>query len=86
MQEYIHNMTVDDPSASHIPKVVDYFTVEPYKAYLIMEFVDGTTPAKNTYKEVADTLQWLRSVPAPAGAKIGFVGGGPARHDIFKDF
>jgi hypothetical protein len=70
-------------SAPRIPKVVDYFTIEPYKAYLIMEFVDGTTPANNACKEVADTLQWLRSVPAPTGAKIGFVGGGPACHDRF---
>ena len=43
-------------------------------------------PTNNAYKQVADALQWLRNVPAPAGAKIGSVGGGPARHRLFKDF
>lgn len=85
-QEYIHSMTLNHPSAPRVPRVVDYFAFEPCKAYLVMEFVNGTTPTNDACKEVADALQWLRNVPTPAGAKIGSIGGGPARHDIFKDF
>lgn len=85
-QEYIHSMTLNGPSAPRVPRVVDYFTVDPNKAYLIMEFVDGTTPTNDACKGVADTLQWLRNIPAPTDSKIGSIGGGPARHDIFKDF
>jgi hypothetical protein len=85
-QEYVHSMMLDDPSAPRVPSVVDYFTVDPNKAYLVMEFVDGTTPTNDACKGVADALQWLRNVPAPTDAKIGSIGDGPARHDIFLDF
>ncbi|KAK0216045.1 hypothetical protein IW262DRAFT_1464535 [Armillaria fumosa] len=40
-----------------------------------MEFTDAS-PANNPYKEVYNALKWLRSVPAPFGAKIGIVGDG----------
>jgi len=85
-QEYIHSITLNDPSAPRVPKVVEYFTVEPYDAYLVMELIEGSPPADNAYKKLADALQWLYDVPAPTGAKIGSIGGGPARHDIFQDF
>ena len=85
-QEYIHSMTLNDLNAPRVPSVVDYFAVDPNKAYLVMEFIDGTTPTNDAHKEVADALQWLRNVPTPTDAKIGSIGGGPARHDIFLDF
>lgn len=86
-QRYIYNKAIADPSAPRVPAVVDYFTdVEECKGYLVTELIDAATPADNAHEMVASALQWLRSVPAPHGATIGTVGGGPARHETFKDF
>ncbi|KDQ09002.1 hypothetical protein BOTBODRAFT_179341 [Botryobasidium botryosum FD-172 SS1] len=85
-QKYIHSMAIGDPSAPRVPEVVDYFTPDQCTAYLVMEFIDNTTPADNAPEKVADALRWLASVPAPAGLTIGSVGGGPARHRLFKDY
>ncbi|KAG8894593.1 hypothetical protein FRB99_001110 [Tulasnella sp. 403] len=84
-QRYIYSMAVDDPNAPRVPEIVDYFT-EQWMAYLVMEFIGATTPADDAHKMVADALQWLRDVPAPPGARMGSVGGGPARHRVFKNY
>ncbi|KAK0195135.1 hypothetical protein F5146DRAFT_1024339, partial [Armillaria mellea] len=85
-QKYLHSMAVDDPSAPHVPEVVDYFTPKQQMAYLVMEFIDAITPADNAHEEIANALRWLSNVPTPAGVTIGSMGGGPARHRLFKDF
>ncbi|KDQ10822.1 hypothetical protein BOTBODRAFT_163481 [Botryobasidium botryosum FD-172 SS1] len=85
-QRYIHGMTIDDPSAPRVAEVIDYFSPERRMAYLVMELIDHTTPADNALEKVAAALQWLASVPAPAGLTLGSVGGGPARHKLFKHY
>jgi hypothetical protein len=79
-------MTANDPSAPRVARVVDYFSSEQQIAYLVMEFIDATTSANNAPEKVADTLQWLRHVPLPPDAIIGPVGGGYARHTLFKEY
>jgi hypothetical protein len=85
-QKYLHSMAVNDPSAPRIAKVVDYFTPKQQMAYLVMEFIDDTTPADNAHEKVADALRWLHNVPAPSGVIIGSVGGGRARHELFNNY
>ncbi|KAM6503340.1 hypothetical protein JOM56_000283 [Amanita muscaria] len=85
-QRYIHSMTVNDPSAPRVAKVVDYFSPKQQMAYLVMEFIDAATSADNAPEKVADALQWLRRVPAPHDVVIGSVGGGRARHRLFRDY
>ncbi len=85
-QKYLYSVAVNDPNAPRIPKVVDFFISKQHKAYLVMEFIGGATPANNAPEKVADALQWLRNVPAPPGVIIGAVGGGPARHTLFKEY
>ncbi|KIL62684.1 hypothetical protein M378DRAFT_128508 [Amanita muscaria Koide BX008] len=77
-------MTVNDPSAPRVARVVDYFSPKQQMAYLVMEFIDTATSADNAPETVADALQWLRRVPAPHDVIIGSVGGGP-RHKLFRD-
>ncbi|KIL62728.1 hypothetical protein M378DRAFT_165392, partial [Amanita muscaria Koide BX008] len=77
-------MAVNDPSAPRVARVVDYFSPKQQIAYLVMEFIDAATSADNAPEKVADALQWLRRVPAPHDVIIGSVGGGPARHKLFR--
>ncbi|KDQ05788.1 hypothetical protein BOTBODRAFT_39967 [Botryobasidium botryosum FD-172 SS1] len=83
-QKYIHSMTIDDPSALRVLKVVKYFAPEGRMAYLVMGFIDHATPADGAPEKVADAL--IASVPAPAGLVLGSVGDGPASHRVFKDY
>ena len=84
--QYISGLTDGDTSAPRIPKVYDYITSDYQKAYLVMEYIEaGHTPARHAPEKVAETLRWLRGLPAPPGVMIGPVGGGPTCHRIFKD-
>jgi hypothetical protein len=88
-QQYIYEKAVNDPSAPRIPKIYDYFRNpdEMPMAYLVMEYIDvQPIPPRSVPEKVAEALQWLRQVPAPPDVRIGSVGGGPARHTVFKDF
>jgi len=86
-QQYIANLADGDASAPHVPKVYDYFTVEDKMAYLIMEYIEAqSTLPRDAPEKVAEALQWLRDLPAPSDVTIGPVGGGPARHALFKNY
>ena len=61
----------------HIPSSV--FVLDILHLHLL------PTPARNAPEEVAKALQWLRGLPAPPDVAIGPVGGGLARHALFKD-
>ncbi|TDL16482.1 hypothetical protein BD410DRAFT_902013 [Rickenella mellea] len=84
-QKYIYNMTLNDPHAPRVPEVIDYFVVDGRMAYLVMEFIDATSPADDAYEKVAAAVQWLSEVQVPPDVVIGSVGGGPASHKLFKD-
>jgi len=85
-QEYIFEMTVGDPTAPRVPKIYEYFTPGGRMAYLVMEYIDAeSASAWSTPRQVTEALQWLRDLPAPRDAVVGTVGGGYARHRIFKD-
>ena len=85
-QQYIYEKAVGDPSAPRIAKVYDFFSPEHKMAYLVMEYIDAEpTLARNAPEKVAKALQWLRNLPAPPDVAIGPVGGGLARHALFKD-
>ncbi|KAF8313481.1 hypothetical protein DL93DRAFT_2228540 [Clavulina sp. PMI_390] len=86
---YLYDKALEDPSAPRIPKPIDYFDhlIGNWRcAYIVMEHIQGAQPAKSAPQQVAEALQWLHSVPAPPGVVIGTVGGGPARHKVFKDY
>ncbi|KAI6015593.1 hypothetical protein EDC04DRAFT_2578344 [Pisolithus marmoratus] len=85
-QKYVHHMAINDPSAPRVPEVVAYFAPDGRMAYLVMEFIDATTPADGAYEKVADALQWLSKIPVPPDVAIGSVGGGRARHRLFKNY
>ncbi|KAJ7054758.1 hypothetical protein C8F01DRAFT_1323392 [Mycena amicta] len=82
-QKYVYEQSVDDPNAPRVPRVVEYFVKLPM-AYLVMELIDAVGDAGNAHEQVARALRWLRSVPVPQNAKMGAIGGGCARHRIFK--
>jgi hypothetical protein len=86
-QKYIYEIAITDPSAPRVAMVYDYFTPDLQTAYLVMEYIDAkSTPARNAPEMVAEALQWLRHLPPPPEVTIGSVGGGPARHALFKDY
>ena len=86
-QQYIAKLADGDANAPHVPKVYDYFTVEDKMAYLVVEYINpGSTLARDVPEKVAEGLQWLRGLPAPSDATIGPMGGGLARHKVFKDY
>jgi len=86
-QQYIANLADGDASAPHVPKVHNYFTIEDKMAYLVMEYIEAKpTLPRDTPEKVAEALQWLRDLPAPSDVTIGPVGGGLARHKLFKNY
>ncbi|KAF8335922.1 uncharacterized protein EI90DRAFT_277264 [Cantharellus anzutake] len=93
-QAYLYELAIRDPDAPIIPRVITYF-IHDYVAYLVSEFIDAPTigtwlectdPSQHAlgYCAVANALDWLRRVPAPPDTLIGQLGGGPARHKLFK--
>jgi len=52
---------------------------------LVTERIDPILPANTSPQAVATAIQWLRSVPRPSGLTLGSVGGGRARHKLFKN-
>jgi hypothetical protein len=84
--EYLYNKAFGDSNAPRIPRIVAYFSPKQQWAYLVTERIDPMTPADVAPEAVAKALQWLRGVPAPQGLTLGPVGGGRARHELFKDF
>ncbi|KAI6038757.1 hypothetical protein EDC04DRAFT_2569327, partial [Pisolithus marmoratus] len=85
-QEYVYHMTVNDPSAPCIPEVMTYFSFDEWMGYLIMEFIDATTPADGAYEKVTNPLQWLSEIPIPPDVGIGSVGGRWACCRLFKNY
>ena len=53
---------------------------------MVTERIDPTTPTDVAPEAVAKALQWLRLVPAPPDLTLGSVGGGRARHELFKNY
>jgi len=85
-QEYLWNMTNGQQNAPRIPQIIDYFSPKEEWAYLVTERIDPIQPANTSPRAVATAIQWLRSVPRPSGLTLGSVGGGSARHKLFKNF
>ncbi|KAK0505047.1 hypothetical protein EDD18DRAFT_323247 [Armillaria luteobubalina] len=56
-QKSIHSMAIDDTSAPHVPEVVDYLAPKHQMAYLVMEFINASTPADDAHEKVADALR-----------------------------
>jgi len=56
--------------------------------YLVMEYIQTSPPRDAMYfhQQTANAIDWLLRLPAPPGAGIGPIGGGYARHSIFKDW
>jgi hypothetical protein len=51
-----------------------------------MEYIDAkSTSPTDAPEKVADALQWLYCLPAPPDVVIGPLGGGLARHMLFRD-
>ncbi|KAF8337456.1 uncharacterized protein EI90DRAFT_3013671 [Cantharellus anzutake] len=89
-QKYISQLAAMNPDAPHIPEVYHFFTeylTPDYRmAYLVMERLELTPISdQDLSPRVSRALQWLYSLPAPAEAAIGGLGGGRARHVLFKD-
>ncbi|KAI6107395.1 hypothetical protein EDD16DRAFT_1433092, partial [Pisolithus croceorrhizus] len=70
-QKYVYHMTVNDPSTPRAPEVVAYFVPGEWMAYLVMEFIDATTPVDAVYEKVTNALQWLSEIPVPPDVAIG---------------
>ncbi|KAE9397353.1 hypothetical protein BT96DRAFT_921549 [Gymnopus androsaceus JB14] len=52
-----------------------------------MEYIQPTSiPVPDLPERAAQALQWLRGLRTPENAKIGSLGGGPARHELFQDY
>ena len=88
-QAYLFGQAANNPLAPHIPEVYHYFrSPDSPMAYLVMERIKLTAnpDGEDFHRKVASALQWLRSVTVPDEATIGRLGGGLARHALFKDF
>lgn len=85
-QHYLWNMANGQQDAPRIPQVLDYFSPKKQWAYLVTERIHPILPANTSPQAVAAAIQWLCSVPPPSGLTLGSVGGGKARHKLFKDF
>jgi len=85
-QNYLWSMANGQQNAPRIPQVIAYFSPKEQWAYLVTERIDPILPANTSPQAVATAIQWLRSVPRPSGLTLGSVGGGSARHKLFKDF
>ena len=86
-QKYVYSQAVQDRKAPRIPKVYDCFDNDII-TYLVMEYIQTSPPRDPTYfhQHTANAIDWLLRLPAPPGAGIGPIGGGYARHSIFKDW
>ena len=84
-QNYLWSKTNGQQNVPRIPQVIAYFSPEKQWAYLVAERIDPILPANASPQAVATAIQWLRSVPPPPGLTLGSVGGGSARHKLFKD-
>ncbi|KIM41132.1 hypothetical protein M413DRAFT_445850 [Hebeloma cylindrosporum] len=84
-QEYLFNHSIGDPSAPRIPAVITYFAPEERWGYLVSELIDPIAPADDAPEAIADALRWLHRVPVPTGLIFGPLGGGLARHRVFKN-
>jgi hypothetical protein len=85
-QQYIYEKALGVANAPRVPEVYHYFSPEHKMAYLVMEYIDPkATQVRNAPEKVAVALQWLLGLPVPDDVSIGLVGGGWARHEIFRD-
>ncbi len=85
-QEYISELAATNPNAPHVPKVYSFFTPDFMMAYLVMERLEFIpTSVQDLAQRAAEALRWLHGIPIPDGATIGSLGGGRARHRLFKD-
>ena len=86
-QTYIYSQAVQDPEAPRVPKVYDCFDRDTV-TYLVMEYIQPSPPLDDAYfhQQTANALDWLLRLPAPSGAGVGPLGGGYARHPLFKEW
>jgi hypothetical protein len=84
--QYFYNMAANDSHAPRIPKVVDFFVPKEQMGYMVVERVETTAPTEDDYGAIAGALQWLSRVAAPPDLTIGSMGGGRARHPLFKNY
>ena len=83
-QDYLFLFTARDSNAPRVPQFYYFFTNQTTRiAYLVMEYI--ATLAPPSVQGVARALEWLRSVPKPPETTIGRLGGGCARHVLFKN-
>jgi hypothetical protein len=83
---YLWSNANGQQNAPRIPQVLAYFSPKKQWAYLVTERIHPIMPANTSPQAVATAIQWLCSVPPPSGLTLGSVGGGSARHKLFKDF
>ena len=87
-QKYVFQCAMGDMSAPRVPEVFNFFHQSFQMAYMVMEYIKLTPPpVPDLPEKVALALQWLRDLPAPPDrVRIGPLGGGRARHTLFKDY
>ncbi|KAI6103676.1 hypothetical protein F5141DRAFT_1050428 [Pisolithus sp. B1] len=75
-----------DVSAPRVAKILHSFHRDKM-AYIVMEYIQLTTnPVPDLPQRVTLAFQWLRKLPPPHDhLGIGPLGGGHARHTVFKD-
>ncbi|TDL24555.1 hypothetical protein BD410DRAFT_786067 [Rickenella mellea] len=86
-QKYVYEQAVRDPKAPRVPMVYDCFD-HGNRTFLVMKFIQSSTPqdTKSFHQLTANAIDWLRHCPIPPDARIGSLGGGPARHWLFKNW
>ncbi|KAL4074254.1 hypothetical protein J3A83DRAFT_4371530 [Scleroderma citrinum] len=87
-QKYVFQCAKGDMSAPRIPEVLYFFHRNYQMAYMVMEIIKFIPlPVPDLPERVALALQWLRDLPAPPDRVwIGPLGGGRARHTLFKNY
>ena len=87
-QKYVFDYAESQPGTScapRIPKIEHYFQQE-WTMYLVMERITLTALPSDFIERVAGALKWLSEVKPPPDHAIGPLGGGPIRHQVFKNF
>jgi len=86
-QKYVFQCAKADMSAPRVPEVFHFFHRDYRMAYMVMEYIDFTpAPVPDLPERVALAVQWPRDLPVPLdGVLMGPLGGGRARHTLFKN-
>lgn len=87
-QIHVFEFAKSSGSPVRVPEIVHFFHRDGRMAYAVMEYIELTpTPVSELAPKAALAVQWLRDVPAlPDKVNIGPLGGGLARHKLFKNY